>query len=84
MHKMLMVGRLCIMLARRYANNSPVLPNPTNLRQGYLDIVRWLCEYGGAAASVHGVHGVDTRSKGGWTPLSESDWSCAIITLKVF
>lgn len=40
-------------------------------RKGYLDIVRWLCEHGCAAASVNGVPGVDTRSKGGWTPLSE-------------
>ncbi|KAH9994110.1 FYVE zinc finger-domain-containing protein [Russula compacta] len=42
---------------------------PHTSRKGYLDIVRWLCEYGGAAASVNGVPGVDTRSKGGWTPL---------------
>jgi hypothetical protein len=42
------------------------------LRKGYLDIVRWLCEQGGAATSVNGVRGVDTRSKGGWTPLSKS------------
>jgi hypothetical protein len=41
------------------------------LRKGYLDIVRWLCEQGGAATSVNGVRGVDTRSKGGWTPLSK-------------
>jgi ankyrin repeat protein len=41
------------------------------LRKGYLDIVRWLCEHGGAAASLNGVIGVDARSRGGWTPLSE-------------
>ena len=40
--------------------------------KGYLDIVRWLCESGGAAENVDGVPGVDVRSKGGWTPLSES------------
>lgn len=39
--------------------------------QGYLDIVRWLCETGGAASGLDGIRGVDIRSKGGWTPLSE-------------
>jgi hypothetical protein len=39
--------------------------------QGYLDVVRWLCENGGAASSVNSVPGVDLQSKGGWTPLSE-------------
>lgn len=34
--------------------------------------MRWLCETGGAATDVDGVRGVDVRSKGGWTPLSES------------
>jgi hypothetical protein len=38
--------------------------------QGYLDIVRYLCESGGATSEVNGVPGVDVRSKGGWTPLS--------------
>jgi hypothetical protein len=38
--------------------------------KGYLDIVRWLCEEGAAAALVDGVSGIDVRSKGGWTPLS--------------
>jgi hypothetical protein len=38
--------------------------------QGYLDIVRWLCEKGGTS-TVNGVRGVDVRSKDGWTPLSE-------------
>ena len=38
--------------------------------KGYLDIVRWLCEHGGAAKHVDGVPGVDVRSNGGWTPLS--------------
>ncbi|THH33659.1 hypothetical protein EUX98_g540 [Antrodiella citrinella] len=37
--------------------------------KGYLDIVRWLCENGGAAAEMSGARGVDIRSKGGWTPL---------------
>ncbi|KAF7332129.1 Ankyrin unc44 [Mycena kentingensis (nom. inval.)] len=37
--------------------------------KGYLDIVRWLCETGGAAAEQNGVLGVDVRSKDGWTPL---------------
>lgn len=84
MHKMLTVGRLYITHALRYANSPPVLPSPMTLRKGYLDIVRWLCERGGAAAPVNGVHGVDTRSKGGWTPLSEFGWPLAIMTLKGF
>jgi hypothetical protein len=71
MRKMLMVGRLYITRALRYANRLLVFRNPTTLRKGYLDIVLWLCECGGAAESVDGVHGVDIRSKGGWTPLSE-------------
>jgi hypothetical protein len=71
MHKMLMVGRLYITHVPRYANSLLLFRNPTTLRKGYLDIVRWLCERGGAAESVDGVHGVDMRSKGGWTPLSE-------------
>ncbi|EMD40637.1 hypothetical protein CERSUDRAFT_43468 [Gelatoporia subvermispora B] len=37
--------------------------------KGYLDIVRWLCEHGGAAAEVNGTRGIDVKSKGGWTPL---------------
>ncbi|KAI0321846.1 hypothetical protein OF83DRAFT_162573 [Amylostereum chailletii] len=37
--------------------------------KGYLDIVRWLCEHGGATAEVDGAPGVDVRSQGGWTPL---------------
>ncbi|KAF5370028.1 hypothetical protein D9758_001168 [Tetrapyrgos nigripes] len=37
--------------------------------KGYLDIVRWLCEHGGATTEVAGARGVDARSKGGWTPL---------------
>ncbi|TFK43397.1 hypothetical protein BDQ12DRAFT_695591 [Crucibulum laeve] len=37
--------------------------------KGYLDIVRWLCEKGGAAALYDSVSGVDIRSKDGWTPL---------------
>ncbi len=71
MLKMLMVGRLYITRALRCANRLLILRNPMTLRKGYLDIVRWLCERGGAAESVDGVHGVDIRSKGGWTPLSE-------------
>lgn len=39
--------------------------------QGYLDIVRWLCEIGGATHEVGRSRGVDMQSKGGWTPLSE-------------
>ncbi len=41
------------------------------LLQGYLDIVKWLCEQAGAASVADGVRGVDVRSKGGWTPLSQ-------------
>lgn len=37
-----------------------------------MDIVRWLCEHGGASSEVDGVRGVDVRSKGGWTPLSKN------------
>lgn len=55
-----------------------------DLRKGYLDIVRWLCERGGAAESVDGVHGVDMRSKGGWTPLSEFGWPRDSISLRQF
>ena len=40
--------------------------------KGYLDIVRWLCESGGATSEIEGAPGVDVRSKGGWTPLSKS------------
>ena len=37
-----------------------------------MDIVRWLCEHGGAASvNNSGVRGVDVQSKGGWTPLSK-------------
>lgn len=43
----------------------------TNHQQGYLDIVRWLCELGGAHAEFNGAPGVDIRSRGGWTPLSK-------------
>jgi len=41
--------------------------------KGYLDIVRWLCEKGGAAEVIEpgSSRGVDRKSKGGWTPLSE-------------
>lgn len=41
------------------------------LQQGYLDVVRWLCEDGGAASQSDSIRGVDIRSKGGWTPLSK-------------
>ncbi|TFK29361.1 hypothetical protein FA15DRAFT_632372 [Coprinopsis marcescibilis] len=37
--------------------------------KGYLDIVRWLCEKGGAATINEGAPGVDVRSNDGWTPL---------------
>ena len=30
-----------------------------------------LCESGGATSEIDGAPGVDVRSKGGWTPLSE-------------
>ncbi len=70
MHRTPTVGRLCIMLVQRYVIGFLLrLPAPTSTK-GYLDIVRWLCEEGGAATSVNGVSGVDVRSKGGWTPLS--------------
>ncbi|KAJ3517969.1 hypothetical protein NLJ89_g163 [Agrocybe chaxingu] len=39
------------------------------ITKGYLDIVRWLCEKGGATSTVGDVPGVDIRSKDGWTPL---------------
>lgn len=42
----------------------------SHILQGYLDIVRWLCEHGDAASNVDGVRGIDIKSKGGWTPLS--------------
>ncbi|TFK76031.1 hypothetical protein BDN72DRAFT_363853 [Pluteus cervinus] len=37
--------------------------------KGYLDIVRYLCESGGAISRSDGSSGVDARSKDGWTPL---------------
>lgn len=43
-------------------------------RQGYLDIVKWLCDDGGAATLSNGVRGVDIRSKAGWTPLSKAQY----------
>jgi hypothetical protein len=71
MHKMLTAGRLYITHAPRYAARFLLYQLLRTLSKGYLDIVRWLCERSGAASSVNGVPGVDTRSKGGWTPLSE-------------
>ncbi|KZT66002.1 hypothetical protein DAEQUDRAFT_487317 [Daedalea quercina L-15889] len=67
-HRMRMAGPRCIMHVLRYAISHlrSLLPDRS---QGYLDIVRWLCESGGAAEAVDGVRGVDMRSKGGWTPL---------------
>ncbi|KAF8341513.1 ankyrin repeat-containing domain protein [Cantharellus anzutake] len=42
--------------------------------KGYLDVVRWLCDSGGAADTYErdgkSGRGVDMKSKGGWTPLS--------------
>ncbi len=47
---------------------------PLMLESGYLDVVRWLCESGGAAGTYQkdgkSGRGVDIRSMGGWTPLS--------------
>ena len=83
MHKMLTVGRPCIMHAPRCAIRFLLHPPPRTFRKGYLDIVRWLCEQWGAAAPVNGVPGVDTRSKGGWTPLSEFDWLTIVLMLRV-
>ncbi|KAI6035265.1 hypothetical protein F5J12DRAFT_18697 [Pisolithus orientalis] len=37
--------------------------------KGYLDIVRWLCEQGGAATESNNIKGVDLPSNDGWTPL---------------
>jgi hypothetical protein len=71
MHKMLTAGRLCITHALRYAVRFLLYQLLRTFSKGYLDIVRWLCERSGAASSANGVPGVDTRSKGGWTPLSE-------------
>lgn len=72
MLKTLMVGPHFITLAVRYTlkNLSAFPSKSTLLWQGYLDIVRYLCESGGATAEVNGTSGVDVRSKGGWTPLS--------------
>ena len=84
MHKTLTVGLHCITHVPRYVARFLLYPLPPTFRKGYLDIVRWLCERGGAAESVNGVPGVDIRSKGGWTPLSELGRSAAILTLKVF
>ena len=40
--------------------------------KGYLDIVQWLCEEGGAASATDTGRGIDTPNKVGWTPLSNS------------
>ena len=42
--------------------------NPTS--KGYLDIVMWLCEEGGAVSATDTGRGIDIQSKVGWTPLS--------------
>lgn len=45
--------------------------------KGYLDIVRFLCDHGTVrnAESHHdSASGVDQKSKGGWTPLSETSF----------
>jgi hypothetical protein len=83
MHKMPTVGRPCIMHAPRCEIRFLLYPPPRTFRKGYLDIVRWLCEQGGAAVPVNGVRGVDTRSKGGWTPLSEFGWITIALKLRV-
>ncbi|KAI0650620.1 FYVE zinc finger-domain-containing protein [Trametes meyenii] len=57
------------MPAQRYHSPCAVVLRTLNIPQGYLDIVRWLCEHGGATSEVDGAPGVDVRSKGGWTPL---------------
>lgn len=40
--------------------------------KGNLDIVKWLCEEGGAASVTDAGRGIDIPSKVGWTPLSIS------------
>ena len=73
MPAMEMDGPRCITLALRYRSSSAFFKeiNRFKFLQGYLDIVRWLCEQGGAAIEVDALRGVDARSKGGWTPLSK-------------
>lgn len=66
-----MDGLRCITHAQRFDHyNKVYIFQILTFSQGYLDIVRWLCEIGDAAGIVNGVPGVDLRSKGGWTPLS--------------
>lgn len=67
-----MVGLRCTMLPRRCVRGrlQIVVQMLRSILQGYLDIVRWLCEKGGAAAVHDGVPGIDVRSNDGWTPLS--------------
>ncbi len=48
-----------------------ILFSGTDNSKGYLDIVRYLCESGGAISRSDGSSGVDVRSKDGWTPLSK-------------
>ena len=60
------------MLKSEWARSSPHCP-VLIIPKGYLDIVRWLCENGGATGEANGAPGVDIRSKGGWTPLSMSN-----------
>jgi len=66
-----MDGLLCTMPVQRCNHSISVKRHWLNCyRQGYLDIVKYLCEKGGAANSIDGVRGVDVRSKDGYTPLS--------------
>jgi hypothetical protein len=71
---MLMVGLPFTMPVQRCVDMTQVvsaLNIVSWLKQGYLDIVKYLCDKGGATAPVDDVPGVDVRSKDGWTPLSK-------------
>jgi hypothetical protein len=77
MPAMQMVGHRYIMLAPRYEYLLLLPIHYPAIFQGYLDIVKWLCEKGGVADIVPSseeaglpVTGINRKSVGGWTPLS--------------
>ena len=72
MLQMPMDGQLCIMHHPKCVL-LPIIDFDLFLNQtskGYLNIVQWLCEEGGAASATDTGRGIDIRSKVGWTPLS--------------
>ena len=67
----------------------PIIDFALSLNQtlkGYLDIVEWLCEEGGAASATDTGRGIDIPSKVGWTPLSNVSYDCnlSVSNLKAY